>query len=975
MLFWMYHSTATTIKHEQQLSIELNNRNSARVLDTSRQMLANALYQAVHAFSDHHIPNTSDIPERLNKAVTSLESNFHLDLMRFISTDQQQMLSADSPFFNFDGADELFSANNEQFLNSAQLLPVGDRKNRLWLMVTGERVVDKESGRVWGILIGGIVLNDNMPIVRDMLQRSDAEYAAIMVGDQLISSNRTLPVPLLHKAKKALSPVSKVSCSIDGTDQEMTISRYQYPLKSAKPLNVFLFYRGSLHKEIQQTMIRSGAIILLSTIFLFILFFQLSKTYIARAINHLVLYTEQAADTKRKTAYQPETLLEFNQVGLAVEKMVGLLDDAGEELRESKERLEFIINSAELGTWDWDVLTGNAIINDRFSGILGYAPGELTPNLTSWEKKLHPDDKKDVMQAMVNHLKGKTPLLNKELRLRHKSGRWIWALDVGKVFKRDAAGKAVRVVGIHMDITKRKTAEQKLADERELLAVTLRSIGDAVFTTDTDGRIVFLNKVAEELTGWSNKDAQSRLSAEIFNIINEKTGQPYENPVLKVLKTGEGSNLSKPVILVAQDGGRKTIADSAAPIRDRKRKVIGVVVVFRDVTHEQILEQELLKSKKLESVGILAGGIAHDFNNILFAMIGNIELASFLVENKDEEAETLLANALKAAARAEKLTKQLLTFSRGGEPVKDITSLPELIRDSADFVLHGSKVVCSYQFADDLWLVDADGGQVGQVIQNLVINAKHAMPGGGTVEIIAANVADPSSTPLLHEDNGDYVSIAIHDKGEGIPEDNIDKIFDPYFTTSKKGHGLGLSICHSIITKHNGHLVVESDPGQGTTFTIYLPALQGDNVQTTVQEYTTSPVNNARIMMMDDDSMVLELVNGLLTALGHEAVLVADGDQAISRYVELRDAGTPVDLVIMDLTIAGGMGGEEAARELLELDAEAKIIVASGYSNNPVMANYQEYGFLAAIAKPFMLAGLDRVIEKVLCSSGETVQG
>ena len=1096
LLFWIYHSTGAAIKHEQQLSIELNNRNSSIVLDGRRRILRNALNHAAHAFSDHHSFQTFDVRERLNWAVKSMENDLHFDLLRFISNDHHQTVAADSPFFNFDGADQLFSKNNERFLNCTHLLSLGSMDNRLWLLVTGERVVHEESGRVRGILIGGIVLNDNIPIVRDMLQRSDAEYATLMVGDQLVISNRTLPAPLLRQAENMLSSGRKnwTISRVRIEKQQMVISRHQYPLKCAQPLNIFLFYRDSLHNEVQQTMLRSGAVILVSTILLFVLFFQLSRIHISRAMNHLLAYTGQAAGMGRKTAYKPGILLEFNQVGKAVEKMLGRLDKADAELLEHRERLEFIINSAEIGTWDWDISNGNAVINDRFSEILGYAPGELKPHISFWEEKLHPDEKKEVMQAMADHIQGKTPLLNREIRLRHKSGRWIWVLDVGKVFKRDTEGRAVRVLGIHIDITKRKIAEQdllkeralllsminsipdlifykdrqssylgcnrafeefigqretaiigksdfdlvspdfakichaedqamlelnkpqrsekwisypdgrrvlvdtlktpftgpdnenlgiigisrditrrekieqKLADERELLAVTLRSIGDAVFTTDTDGNIVFLNKMAEELTGWSNEEAQGRPSPEIFPIISEQTEQPSSSPVLAVLKNGESSGLSQPVALAAKDGSRKTIANSAAPIRDRNRHLVGVVVVFRDVTHEQILEQEYLKAKKLESVALLAGGLAHDFNNILFAIVGNIELASFLVQDKDEEAATLLANAQKAAGRAEKLTKQLLTFSRGGDPVKDITSLPELIRDSADFILHGSKVVCSYQFADDLWLVDADSGQVGQVIQNMVINAKHAMPGGGTVEIVAANVDDPSLHPLLEAEY--YVSITIHDRGEGIPRDIIDKIFDPYFTTGNGGHGLGLAICHSVITKHAGHLTVESEPGQGTTFTIYLPALPAADTHIISQQYATLPGDSARVIVMDDEEILLEVVKGLLSNLGHEGIMVTDGEQAISKYLELRDAGTPADIVIMDLTVAGGMGGEEAAARLLELDPEAKIIVASGYSTNPVMAKYQEYGFQAAIAKPFTRQVLDEVIRLVLHATG-----
>ncbi len=516
------------------------------------------------------------------------------------------------------------------------------------------------------------------------------------------------------------------------------------------------------------------------------------------------------------------------------------------------------------------------------------------------------------------------------------------------------------------EITARKKAEENLASEQERLAVTLRSIADGVIATDVEGKVVLLNKVAEELTGWSNEEAQGKPSTEVFNIINEKTGQSCVSPIQRVLETGNTIGLANHTALVARDGGVRSIADSGAPIRDRESVIVGGVLVFRDVTHEKKIEEELLKVRKLESIGVLAGGIAHDFNNILSAILGNVELAAYRVAEKDTKTAILLADAQKASKRAAKLTQQLLTFSKGGVPVREVTTLPALVTDSADFVLHGSQVVCTYSFPDELWMVDADGGQIGQVIQNIILNAKHAMPEGGSIVICCANVKDPAKEARLTVDTGNFVRITIQDTGTGIPREIRDKVFDPYFTTKQEGNGLGLAICHSIINKHEGFLTVDSVSGKGTTFTIYLPAVFSSETFIDVEPGVTPSVKGARIMVMDDDEMVRKVAAAQLTILGHEPVLVTDGDQAIKRYQELQDCGTPIELVIMDLTIPGGMGGQEAAQKLLQLDPQAKLIVASGYSTDPVMANCREYGFCSAVAKPFDLTELSRVIESVL---------
>ncbi len=506
-----------------------------------------------------------------------------------------------------------------------------------------------------------------------------------------------------------------------------------------------------------------------------------------------------------------------------------------------------------------------------------------------------------------------------------------------------------------------------LYSEKERLNVTLRSIGDGVITTDLEGKIVLINKITEQLTGWSQEEAIGRPVQDVLNILDDETGIPCDNPADMVLASGKIVDMADHTALIARDGTRYIIEDSGAPIFDNQCKMIGTVLVFRDVTVARKTAGELLKVKKLESVGGLAGGIAHDFNNILAAILGNIELAE-LSMSSTEEAYPLLQEAKKASIRARDLTRQLLTFSSGGDPVKKTAPIGKGIIESANFVLHGSSVSCRFNIPFDLWLVDIDPGQISQVIQNLVINARQAMPEGGQIEINCANIVDIKSEYNLDLPNITYIEITIQDNGCGVAEEYIEKIFDPYFTTKHEGSGLGLAIAHSIINKHDGHIEVTSVIGKGTTFTIYLPASEQQNIHgTTLKIHEMEHAKEkAKILVMDDDKRVRDVAKQMLTRLGHEVLLAWEGNEAVTIFSELYKSDKPVDVVIMDLTIPGGMGGKEAIQEILKIDPEAKVVVASGYSNDPVMSNYQQYGFMVSIAKPFMLEELNETLTDIL---------
>jgi PAS domain S-box-containing protein len=532
----------------------------------------------------------------------------------------------------------------------------------------------------------------------------------------------------------------------------------------------------------------------------------------------------------------------------------------------------------------------------------------------------------------------------------------------------DEAGNVALVAEHVHDITARKVAEEALAGEKERLAVTLRSIGDGVVTTDTAGNVILLNKVAEELTGWCQEAAVGKHIDEVFAIISENTRQPLDNPVEKVLSSGCIVELVNHTVLVSRDGKERIIADSAAPIRDRESRIVGAVLVFRDITEKRRMEEELLKAQRLESIGILAGGIAHDFNNLLTAILGNISLSKMYVTEGDK-LHKKLSEAEKASLRARDLTQQLLTFSRGGAPVKRTASIAEIIRDSTAFSLSGSKVTCTFAIPEDLWMVEVDEGQISQVINNIILNAEQAMPAGGVIEVTCRNVHVGEDDQLPIEE-GRYILVAISDQGEGIPVEALPRIFDPYFTTKDGGKGLGLSTVYSIVKNHDGHITVSSQPGVGTTFTIYLPVADFTEQYGAQEEHAVGefeePLAKGTVLVMDDEENIRDVVAEMLSFIGYETVLSRDGTEAVSLYRQATNSGKPFAAVLMDLTIPGGMGGGEAMRILREIDPEVKGIVSSGYSNDPILSDYRSFGFQGIITKPYKIGELKDVLERVI---------
>jgi PAS domain S-box-containing protein len=514
-----------------------------------------------------------------------------------------------------------------------------------------------------------------------------------------------------------------------------------------------------------------------------------------------------------------------------------------------------------------------------------------------------------------------------------------------------------------VDLTDIRSAEAALAAERERLRVTLRAMAECLLTTDTDGVVQFMNEAAEKLTGWPAGTAIGRGVEQVCVLRHEKTRANVTMPVARSISEHRVVEFPLHSTLVNRQGAQCVVDGRCAPMHDLAGRAIGAVVVFRDVTERVRLEAELLRSSKLESVGILAGGIAHDFNNILTVVMGNVTLA-MLDSSVMAAAGRWLSEAEHGVLRARDLTQQLLTFAKGGEPVRKTVQLPEIVREVAQFALHGSKALCEFKFEPDLWAADVDKGQIGQVVQNLVINAVQAMPEGGQITIAIYNeeVRAESARPLRV---GKYLRLEISDRGVGIRTEHLQRIFDPYFTTKHSGSGLGLATVYSIVRRHLGHIDVESEMGQGTTFYIWLPAV----LATAVAEPDV-PTNivtmTGRVLFMDDEDTICVVACSLLERLGFTPQAVPDGAAAVAAYAEAIAAEKPFRLVIMDLTVPGGMGGREAMEEMLKIDPRVRAIVSSGYSSDPVLSNYRAHGFRGVVPKPYKLTDLARTIRVVL---------
>lgn len=401
------------------------------------------------------------------------------------------------------------------------------------------------------------------------------------------------------------------------------------------------------------------------------------------------------------------------------------------------------------------------------------------------------------------------------------------------------------------------------------------------------------------------------------------------------------------------------------PVRDEHGSIRGAIAITRNITDRKAAEEEAQKRCKLDSLATLAGGIAHDFNNILTVIMGNVSFAKMLISNEDR-IYGKLDDIERASLKAKELTSQLMTFSKGGMLQRKPVMVDQILRDTVHFTLEHSDITARFHIAEDLWRADADEVQLGQVIRNIVLNAKEAMPHGGAIVVEARNCSGENEK-CLPIPGGNYVEISIRDTGSGIDESILGNIFDPFFTTKQKCSGLGLTTSYSIMKKHGGHICASSFPGNGATLTLYLPAaIHTGQEEEQPREFQEACTGSGRILFMDDEAFIRDLAMGILSHLGYELTFAREGSEAIEAYRMALEQGKRFDAVILDLTVAEGMGGKECIRELRKIDPDVRAIVSSGYTSDPIMTDPQRFGFSAFIAKPYNIQTLSTILKKTI---------
>jgi PAS domain S-box-containing protein len=526
---------------------------------------------------------------------------------------------------------------------------------------------------------------------------------------------------------------------------------------------------------------------------------------------------------------------------------------------------------------------------------------------------------------------------------------------------RDPAGRISHVVVAYNDVTDRLRAEKALRESEERYRDLFENASDLIQSVRPDGSFLFVNRAWRETLGYTEDEIAGLTVSDVIHAdCAEHCGAVFQRVLAgEAIKGIEARFRTR--------GGRSVLLEGSASCSFEGGRPVATRGIFRDVTEKRRMEEELRKVQRLESVGLLAGGIAHDFNNLLTGILTNLSAAQ-LPSGAGEDRHERLREAEKATLRARDLTRQLLTFSRGGEPMKKPFDSAHLARESAALALAGRRSGCRVEAGEDLWPADGDEGQIGQVLRNLLVNADQAMGAGGTVEIRCENVT-PSLAGGIPLVPGRYVKITVTDEGSGIAPENLERVFDPYFTTKTGGSGLGLAVTYSVVTKHGGHVEVSSRPGEGAAFSLYLPAAEASSSPASPTEQDREDLGGAgKILVMDDEEFIREATFEILTDLGYHVHVARDGREAIEIYQRARGEGVPFDVVVMDLTIPGGMGGQEAIGKLRALDPGVRAIVSSGYANDPVMANFRDHGFDNVVAKPYTVTALVDTLKAVLRS-------
>ncbi|HPJ36941.1 MAG TPA: PAS domain S-box protein [Spirochaetota bacterium] len=623
------------------------------------------------------------------------------------------------------------------------------------------------------------------------------------------------------------------------------------------------------------------------------------------------------------------------------------------QLRSSEKKYRDLVENMQEGVWAIDSSEITTFVNPRMAEMLGYEVDELIGK--SYYDCIDSNGSREA-RAMIQKRKDGTREQHKFIYKKKDGSRLHVSVASSPIINKSGYAGTLNCV---QDFTDQKKLEDDLRESEKKYRSLIETSPDGVYLIDLEGTILFCNHQAAVMHEYESSD--ELLEKNIHEIIEPVSGNAAEMLIQGIREKNEQRTEE---LTLKKKGGRHFLADvHASLISDHSGLPQSILLVSRDITESRRMEQQLQRTQKLESIGVLAGGIAHDFNNILMVIAGNISIAKTEL-NENERLFNILTGAENATMRARDLTQQLLVFSRGGSPVKKIASVVDILRDSVEFALRGSKVLYELKIQDGLWPAVIDEGQITQVINNLVINAYQAMPDGGVITVSAENI-DLDEKSVIPVRPGRYLQISVKDQGTGIMKEHYSSIFDPYFTTKKDGSGLGLAIVYSVVRSHRGYVDLDSVEGTGTTFYVYLPA--SDEPIEKTQEKNNIPLGGrGRILVMDDVEEILMTVRLMLEYLGYSVECVSDGAEAISMYVGALDSSQPFDLVIMDLTVPGKMGGLEAIQKLREIDPEVRAIVSSGYSNDPVLSDFNRYGFSGVVKKPFRVEDLGAAVKKIL---------
>ncbi|UFS71419.1 PAS domain S-box protein [Geomonas sp. RF6] len=625
------------------------------------------------------------------------------------------------------------------------------------------------------------------------------------------------------------------------------------------------------------------------------------------------------------------------------------------QLRE--QRLRHALDAAALGCWEYVFGSGEVFLDDRCRAIFGFDP-KASVDYTSLLHCLHPADRSAVHGWIKSAMEESVGDYRKEYRIILPDGHIRWIELHGRIYSMDEpSGDGSRFVGVAVDVTDRARAQEALreseAQYRRLFTAVHEgfSLHEAVVgTAALDYPLIEANPAFETLAGMRREEVVGR---SLFDICPE-----FNDLLLRRLD--EVAKSRTPLRLECTAWGRDLSLQLYSPGKGQ------IAILYSDVTERKKLQEEREKTERLESLGLLAGGIAHDFNNILTAIAGNITLARLKIESGSDPTERLVESE-SAISKAAALTRQLLTFAQGGEPIKKPLEVAPLIREAVSLFLRGTACNAQLRLGPDLWLLDADGGQIQQALNNLAINAVQAMPEGGTITVSAENVTVEGGRGDLPA--GAYVGVSISDAGVGIAPSVLPRIFDPYFTTKSTGSGLGLASVFSIVRKHGGTITVASEQGLGTTFRMILPALTMEREVHTDDPRCTIAARGKEVLVMDDEAPVRDVACALLEELGFSVSPCADGKEAITLYQERFRKGIPFAAVILDMTVPGGLGGKEAASQIRRIDPNAVLIISSGYFSEAFSEWESDVAINGIVAKPYTISQLSEELSQAMTRS------